>query len=292
MKDKLQRLKSPASEIPLIGPTLHVLSLTIVVFFRSRFGYSYIQPISVFVLLAIALSIFTGFAWTSRFENQVWEKYKFFCLFGASSIGLFFWRWLGCWWREFKRTGEHDHFSGKSLLGKDPLIKSCLEPILAFTAGAYLYLQQEQGYFFGLWLMLASAALSIKEYWNGWYASRESSLRSMQILDSEEMTKETKSQISGNIPPVRTTTSPSSRKSLPMKGKPAKVDKTLRRKYARILGLEPPFSFENARRAYNNKVRAAHPDSAALSDDDLPDDRPEFHELREALKFFKSISSK
>lgn len=292
MKDKQQRLKSPVSQIPIIGPVLHVLSLTIVVFLRKRFGYSYLQPVSIFALLALALLISTGFAWTSQQENQVWEKYKFFCFAGFTIIIFFFGRLIGCWFRQLRGSEEHEHYSGTSLFGDFQLVKTCLEPILVFAAGAYLYIhrQEHEGFAVGLWLMCAATALSIKEYWNGWYDSRQKTLRAMQLSDSEELATETKSATNHSAPPTRTTTKERPR-AVATKSKPAKFDKKLRNKYSKLLGFEAPFTFENARRAYRKKVRAAHPDSSALSDDEMPDDAPEFTELKKALEFFKQHST-
>ena len=60
--------------------------------------------------------------------------------------------------------------------------------------------------------------------------------------------------------------------------------------YADMLGLEPPYNFERAEKAYHKKVRAIHPDSNLSDNPEISDDYPEFEHLRKAKDFFKTYN--
>ena len=155
----------PTSNIPIISTLLHVVSMSIIVFLRQGFGYSFMRPIRLFILFSWVTLLFTGFAWTSKEENTVWLQSRTCCAFAAAALILFFYHCLACRMKEWLQKAPHDHFSGRSLLAwkEQSTAQLYIEPILAFSLGAFFFTKYPNSMFLGFWLMFAATCLSIKE---------------------------------------------------------------------------------------------------------------------------------
>jgi hypothetical protein len=272
--DRQLGAKPPQASIPIVSPVLHVVSMTIVVFLRRKFGYAYLQPVPQFLVIGLALVIFTSFAWTSRDEFSIWHQYAHLCAFGFISLILFFWHCLTCNIREWLKKAPHDNSSGKSWLGLHYSIESCL----VFITGALLFLDHTEFVALGFWLMISAIALSIKEPLNRWYQLRVVKMNEDSHAESKHTMKDTSKQ---ERQPLRKS-SKHRKKASPPKPVTASTS-ALQIRYAAVLGMEPPFNLAKAEKEYRSKQKAAHPDS-----NPSPAANAEFQQLREAIHFFRT----
>lgn len=290
--------KAPQPGIPVVSAVLHVISMTVVVFLRRRFGYSYLQYISTFVAITWGLLIFTGFAWASRNENTVWQHHKWLILFTTTSLVLFFIHLAIAYFGVYLRINPHDHEAGKSWLEtgnpSDPAITHLLiEPLFVFSAGAVFYFISAETVMLGLWLFIAAIAMSIKESINSFHHERKLQQTSDALLDAERNMRHNPYQKKAPRRSVRKTKprKPSFQKqnhSVPQP--PASHDDELAIHYADIIGLEPPYDFKSAQKAYRRKLKELHPDGNLSDDSEISEDTPQFSELRKALHFFKTYN--
>lgn len=273
--DPHTKASPPREEIPILDSILHMLSMSVLVFLRYRFGYAYLKPNSLFLVIGLALTIFTGFAWTSRIENHVWQQFLPFCAFGFTWLIAYCGHWFSCNVLQWLGKAPLDNSSGISLL-----VNWYLETILAFVAGALLFYIGEELIPLGMWLMLAAIALSIKEARNTWYRSRIETVRITSERKSEALSglEETKM----GSPPIR---KPSRIRKKRLLAKPASTPDLSRQKikFANILGIEPRYTLIKAEKAYRQRQREFHPDSNLNANSN-----PQFQQLREAIEFFRN----
>src|SRR5690606_22769981 len=78
MKDRQAEPSPSQPRIPLLSTLLHCVSMTVVVFLRSGFGFAYFRPRSVFLAGIWAFALFTVYAWN---EPAVWQWSASLCVF-------------------------------------------------------------------------------------------------------------------------------------------------------------------------------------------------------------------
>ena len=186
----------PLDGFPVLSPVLQVLSMSVVVFTRHRFGYAYLKPASLFLTLGLALVIFAGFAWTSRTENHVWLKFFPLIAFSFTWLIAYFYHCFICHIRQWIKKAPLDNASGISFLGSWPL-----EMLVAFAIGAWLFYTSQRFLPLGTWLMTAAAALGTKEALNSWYYRRIQTVRATSEGKSETLAG--KKQLEQSNAPIR-----------------------------------------------------------------------------------------
>ena len=292
MKDRQFPPPRQDTGIPLLSPVLHIAAMSVIVYFRRRFGFSFLRPLGIFFALTWAVGFFTAYAWMTRQQNGVWTHYGALCVFFFVAFVLFLAHRLFATGREFVSTGRHDYHSGDSWTlfflpagdrtTRELIAHLAIEPILTAAVALLLY-TLEATRALAVWLFIAAAALALKELINHWDALRKIKRGKDALADTEEVIGQTAPQEAPGA--LRSQAHPKPN-PVPFTPTVAVEDPSQIWRCARVLGMEPPYSLEKATRLYRAKIKVIHPDSA---DSDHPPENAsaEVTELTEALNFFR-----
>ncbi len=263
MKDRQIQSAGAQASVPLLSPVLHWFAMPALVFLRSRFGFSFLSPKSVFIAFIWAQVLFSVYAWL---EQGAWPKYWAIAGFGLGASILYTLHLSVAFSRELARKGKHDFYSGTSHLLRLPgfsqfrgnqkfetLLHLWFEPFLIFASAGIL-----RGFFaehrLSLWLLFVAAAMCLKEFINYWYGIRSEKKHEDIIEDAEE--KMPGGGTFAEIPlPVAGTRKPRARRA----PQGAASDAELR--FAEVLRLMPPYSLEQAEANYRQLIKTIHPDA-------------------------------
>ena len=289
MKDVQMPLAGGEQRIPILSPVFHCCAMTVLVFFRSSFGFSFLRPRSVFFVFSWAFLLFTIYAWN---EPAVWSAYRPACIFGIAAAALY-WTHLGfAFANEWGDDWRHDRHSGNSHIlwilrlagvpATDRLegnIHLWAEPSLVLLCAAALRLCSEVH--LSGWLFFAAACFWCKEVLNRWFGRRYHK-KQKDILDDAAATVEPL------VPTVEQGPVRATRKERVKRTRnTADAEETAReRHFAEILRLRLPYALESAEENYRTLIRLEHPDATG---EDSPEANARAAELNEAIEFFREL---
>lgn len=203
MKDRQVEQLPAQFRIPFVSAFLHCVSMTALVYLRSRFGYAYLRPRSVFFAFSWAFTLFLIYAWT---EAEVWRKAWPVCLYGTTTVALYWAHLATAFVSEVKSRAKHDNESGTphfhqlvKRLGKDVTQRMAInlqiwgEPLLILLAGLLLRWPVGEKYL-SAWLIIVAPCLCAKECFNFWFLIRHKKRRKDSIEDAEDMFDHTATQ--------------------------------------------------------------------------------------------------
>ena len=286
MRDRQVEIPSGQARIPLISALLHCVSMSVLVYLRSSFGFVYLRSKSVFFAFSWALLLFTIYAWN---EPGIWREYKFVCFFGVGSVALYWLHLTVSFVRELYRTGEHDRFSGKShpfrlmrWWGRVETPRAEMIQHLWIEPGAVLLSALVIRWIVGdahlsLWLLFAAGCLWLKEALNYWHQLRQQKRQEDIFADTEDSVADTSPNTPNFEPPV------AARKARVQRQRSSGEDLTTERQFAELLRLFPPYSLEIAEEHYRALIKDEHPDTQG----DTAASTPRTAELNAALKYFR-----
>jgi hypothetical protein len=281
MKDKQGEPASPQARIPVISDILHFVAMTVVVYLRSSFGFSYLRSKAVFIAFSWAVVLFTVYSWL---EPGRWQQFGSLCIFGMGAVVLYQVHLIPALRRETKRQGEHDSYSGTSHLirwippasNKDSAeremnIHLWAEPGLVLILAFIFRLTGIK--LLSSWLFLAAICLFLKELQNYWSELRKEKVHSDMVGD---IPKSVKDSGTSNIPaPKATRTAPVKRQRTTV---PAEQER-----HALTLRLIPPYSLEQANTNFKSLIKLAHSDV----NQELPEGSTTAAELNKAVEYFR-----
>lgn len=286
MRDRQVELPGGQGGIPFVSPFLHCVSMTVLVYLRTSFGFVYLRPKSVFFAFSWAFLLFTVYAWN---EPEVWQEYHRVCFFGLGSVGLYCFNLSGAFLRELKRKGEHDRFSGRShpftllrWLGKgmSPRLEMIqhlwVEPAAVLFAALAIRLGFGERHL-SVWLCLAATCLWTKEALNYWQDLRQAKRRDDIFAETEESVESTSPNTPNFEPPM------AARKARVKRQRNASDDPATQRRFAELLRLLPPYTIANAEAHYRALIKEEHPDTHAED----AESSPRTAELNAALAYFR-----
>lgn len=291
MIDRQVRESSADPRIPILSDILHMVSMTVIVFLRCDFGLSFLRPRSIFLAIGWPITLFTIYAWQTRYSNQHWNHWQPELIFAVSAFGLWLLHLLIAGIRQVNKARPHDLYSGSSwvhlpALSADSKRKEkleaaqriLLEPGIVLIA-SFLASTKLSSPLLGNWLFITGALLFFKESLNYWNTIRKA-VRTQDSIEDAKKTLEPQANQDSEAAPLR---NKGSNKETSASPPPSEEVKSARH-YARLLGMQPPYSPDKAFKLYREKVKATHPDVSDL--DSIPEDG-QFGELREAMKFFQ-----
>lgn len=290
--DRQVREASADPKIPIVSDALHIASMTVIVFLRCDFGLSFLRPKSIFFALGWPITLFAIYAWFTRYENGNWAHWHHFLIFAVVSFGLWLLHLFIATLRQFHKSRPHDLFSGSSwihlpALSQDENKKAkleafqriILEPGLALAASAIVRINLPAP-LLADWLTIAGTLLFFKETLNYWNTVRKT-VRTKDSIEDAKKTLEPQAAQEFESAPLR---KKEDSKAASVTSTP-KTEVKAARQYARLLGMEPPYSADKAFKLYREKIKATHPDVADI--ESIPEEG-QFGELREAMKFFQN----
>jgi hypothetical protein len=289
MKDK--QIPTPGTEprIPVISAVLHSVSMTVLVFLRSSFGFAYLSPKSVFFAFSWAFILFTIVAWN---EPEIWREFRVVCFFGMAAVILYWLHLFGAFLRELYGKGEHDHYSGRShplrLMRKKGRVPGSVfemnlhlwgEPAAILIGGLALRLVLRERHL-SMWFVLVAVCLWFKEAFNYWHQLRQRKRQGDIFEDAGETVEPHSATESHNSEPPKAT-----RKAPVKRGRSAAAtaEAERERRAAELLRLLPPYSLEKAEENYHALIKTDHPDA----NDGTPESTAMSAELNEAIAYFR-----
>jgi hypothetical protein len=283
MKDRQIQQRPLQMRIPFVSAILHCVSMTVVVFLRSSFGYAYLRPKSVFFAFSWAFFLFFIYAWK---EKEVWAQYWLMCLYSAAAITLYVLHLLTSFFLELFRGGEHDYDSGtphtlRILRYFDqpttPLFEMnwhiWVEPGFVLFSGLFLNLALGEKHL-SLWLILAAPCLSIKEALNYWFQIRQKKRHVDSRDDAENIFEDTPT---GPIIEAPKPVGKAKIKRVRASDHSA-ADDIKERHFAQLLRMIPPYRLEDAEQNYKSLIEEIQ---AAPGSDTLAS------ELNQAIAHFR-----
>jgi hypothetical protein len=265
MKDRQIQSTGAQPSVPILSPILHWLAMPAIVFLRSRFGFSFLSPKSVFFAFVWAHLLFSIYAWI---EQGVWFKYWAVASFGLGAAALYLLHLMLAFSREVGGQGKHDFYSGTSHLLRLPgfsqlrgnprselMVHLWIEPFLALTSAAMLraFFSEHR---LSTWLVLVAVAMWLKEFINFWYGIR-SEKKHEDILDDAE--EKMPGSSSAEVPlPAAGTRKPRAKRA--PNASTDTIEMAQEQRYAELLRLMPPSSLEQAEQNYRHLIKAVHPD--------------------------------
>ena len=286
MRDRQVEIPSGQARIPLISALLHCISMSVLVYLRSSFGFVYLRSKSVFFAFSWALLLFTIYAWN---EPQVWQEYRFVCFFGIGSVALYWLHLTISFVRELHRKGEHDRFSGKShpfrlmrLCGRVETPRAEMIQHLWIEPGAVLLSAIVIRWIAGdarlsLWLLSAAGCLWLKEALNYWHQLRQQKRQEDIFADTEDSVADTSPNTPNFEPPV------AARKARVKRQRSSGEDLATERRFAELLRLFPPYSLEMAEEHYRVLIKDEHPDTQG----ETAESTSRTVELNAAVEYFR-----
>ena len=287
MKDRQVGPSSPQTQIPLLSAALHCVSMTVNVFLRSSFGFTYLRPKSVFFACSWAFILYSIYAFD---EKEVWARNWLLCLYGLSAVVLYFIHLSIAFVHQIGRNGEHDHYSGTPhvlrilrRLGKPASPRFIRhwqilwEPLAIFTIAAVLRLFGQKNLSF--WLACVAPCLAIKEALNSWFELRHRKRHkdagddAVDIFDDGPATIDTEPPKAARKERIKRTR-PSAQSAL---------DNLTEERFMQILRLLPVFTQEQAEQNYRTLIKQFHPDP----NQDSPENNARTTELNEAIEYFR-----
>jgi hypothetical protein len=288
MKDRQIPLSGAEPRIPFVSDALHCITMTVLVFLRSSFGFVYLRPKSVFFAFTWAFVLFTIYAWN---EPDVWRQYSIVCLFGIVAAGLY-WIHLGLAFTiQWTNDAQHDRYSGTShplrflrfsgisrIPGLERILHLWIEPLCVLLAALVLrVLFREQH--LSTWLLIVAPCFWFKEVLNVWFELRHRKRQRDMFDDASETTDPAAATGPHHGAPKATR-----KEQVRRKRNSALAEESAReRHFAELLRLREPYSLETAEEHYRTLVRMEHPDA----NDGSPESTARTAELNEAVEFFR-----
>ena len=264
MRDRQVEIPTGQARIPLVSALLHCVSMSVLVYLRSSFGFVYLRSKSVFFAFSWALLLFTIYAWN---EPPVWQEYRFVCVFGIGSVALYWFHLTISFVRELNRKGEHDRYSGRShpfrlmrLWGSVATPRAEMIQHLWVEPAAVLISAVVIRIMFGdthlsLWLLFAAVCLWVKEALNYWHQLRQQKRQEDIFSDTEDSVADTSPNTPNFEPPV------AARKARVKRQRSSGEGQATERRFAELLRLFPPYSLEMAEEHYRALIKEEHPDN-------------------------------
>jgi len=211
MKDRQVEPTPSHPRIPILSAVLHWVSMSVVVYFRSGFGFAYLRPKSVFLATIWAFTLFSIYAWN---EPAVWKQHASLACFGMMASVLYLLHLMASVWSEARGNATHDHDSGiphsfrlLRIAGSQPSAKARAawliwgEPFLVLLAAlAAGWVPNAKS--LSTWLLISAVCLWLKEALNLWFQIRQRKRHRDAIQDAEDGLDA--SHITGDTPPVAT----------------------------------------------------------------------------------------
>jgi hypothetical protein len=262
--------------------------MTALVYLRSSFGFVFLRPKSVFLAFSWAFILFFIVAWL---EPELWHEYRAMCIFGLGSVALYWIHLLVAVSRELYRAGEHDQYSGTSLIlrllrrpgftteSAEMNVHLLGEPATVLLFSIVLRLVFAEKYL-SAWLVVVAVCMICKEGMNYWFRVRRDKIKDDMISDAKEQGE----ALPDNHPPAA---APKATRKEPVKRKRNTVtaeEKAQEMNFAELLRLREPFTLDKAEENYRTLIRLEHPDA----NEDSPESNARTAELNNAIEFFRS----
>ena len=211
MKDRQVEHTPAQSRIPFVSAFLHCVSMTVIVFLRSGFGYAYLRPKSVFISFSWAFLLFTTYAWL---EPGKWRGNAVLCLFGLTAMLLYAVHLTAAFVSELRGNATHDNDSGTPHMLRLPRSAAVpqpdtfraawvmwAEPALVLLA-AFVARWPLGATNLSTWFFLTAPCLWLKEFLNHWLQIRQQKRRHDSMEDAKDGLQGSHAQT--DVPPTAT----------------------------------------------------------------------------------------
>ena len=194
------KAQTPLNGIPVISPTLHVLAMPCLVWWRRNFGYAVLSPKSVFLVLIVLVAVACYLLYDDTPQRR--DHFALPAAFALTTSLLYLAHLAWAYLQHVRRKTEHDQYAGASHLllflpkrqWTQPLVSRVIEPAITIALG-YLVVPGVLGIF----LCSSGIALALREQINVWISVRTGII----IRDSIAKTKGDLDQVAPHkSPPI------------------------------------------------------------------------------------------
>jgi len=210
MKDR-QALQTPALlRIPVLSTVLHCISMSVLVFMRSGFGYAYLRPKSLLLACSWAFLLFTVYAWH---EPRVWAAHSSLCVLGLASVALYALHLMWAFASQLRGSATHDNHAGTPhtlrmfqwlglpvSTGSQNFWVIWAEPGFVLLAGMLCLAGGYAQASLSTWFLLAGSCLWLKESLSYWLQLRQRKKQRDSFEDAEEGLKPESGQVQTDLP--------------------------------------------------------------------------------------------
>jgi hypothetical protein len=287
MNDKQAPAAQATYGIPILSPLLHHLAMPVVVFWRYRFGFSYLGRKRIFYSCIWACMLLSYIVWhTPSLKDHYGSLSAFLCL----SSALYLLHLVSSFGDEIRKSGKHDQYSGDSHLlrfgnnsrleaddRKKLFVRFSIEPALTLVAGILLNLTVA-GRSLGRFLIFAGLCLFLKEGINAWLTLRRGKRHTDLASDIVDEYPQPESQ---PPPSGNSTRKPKANRQRSISRETGATQEE--RKHAQTLRLLPPYTLAAAIENYRLLIKEAHPDYHGGD----PNATAMTQDLNEAMEYFR-----
>ncbi len=291
MIDRQPQPSTPLARIPFLSAVLHCIAMTVIVYLRFSFGFTYLRPRSVFFVFSWAFVLFFIYSWI---EPGVWPEYRGVCLYGMGAVLLYLVNFVWAFFSELYEKGEREYYSGTSypirlmrLAGWFPSARLemnwhiWVEPGLVLLAAAVLRLLFGERHL-STWLFVVAPCFCFKECLNYWFRIRQKKRGAEAIKEAEEQINTPANNADVAAPKAARKQNVKQQRA----GTMSAAEELQERRFAALLEMEPPFSLEQAEQNYRRLIKDCHPDP----NDDSAENNRQTAELNDAVEFFRARS--
>ena len=288
MKDSHVERSAPG-RIWGLSPLLHCVTMTVLVYLRSSFGFALFYPRSIFLAFSIAVGVLDEIP---RESPEIWHEYRALIIFSNGAVVLYWLHYGITFFREWgrKRERERDDYSGTShalrVLHNRGVSKRTaeinlhlwMEPAIVLLFAAALRFAFNERHL-SAWLVIAASCMICKEGLNYWAETRRGNLLDDINEDAEELDKELGgSQTKAEAPQAARTGKQTMKRTVVLS---PEEERELR--FADILGIAEPHDLEEAEANFRERIQLTHPDTHGNS----PETHARSVDLNEAIEFFR-----
>jgi len=164
---------TPLNGIPVISPTLHVLAMPSLVWWRRNFGYAVFSPKSVFLVLIALVAVACYLLYNDTPQRR--DRFALTAAFALTTSLLYLAHLVWSYVQHVRKKTEHDQYAGDSHLllflpnrqWIKALVSRFIEPAITIALGYFVI----PG-FLGIFLCASGIALALREQINAWISLR------------------------------------------------------------------------------------------------------------------------
>lgn len=285
MDDVIHQRPNP-TPIPILSPALHCVAMTVLVYLRSSFGYTFLRPKSIFFACSWAFVLLFIMAWN---EPPYWREYRAVCIFGAGAVVLYWLHFAATFFREWLKQGEDDQYPGtphalrfaralRFPVTSGETIRFFIEPGLVFVVAALLRLAFCERHL-STWLVVVSGCMIGREAINYWTTIRREKVIAETVRKAKQQGDAFSDQPAAPVPKA------TRKEPVRRQRNTATAEESAREtRFSELLRLRKPYTLDKAEENYRALIKLEHPDAS----EDSPESNARAAELNEAIDFFRN----
>ena len=289
MIDRQPKAPDPEPRIPFVSDLLHFIAMTALVWLRSSFGFVFLRSKAVFFAFSFSFILMEIIAWHYDF---IWRYVRALCIFGTTTVILYWLHLLRSWCSELLRSAGHDNYAGtphtlrllkwagvKSFKNLETAVYWGVEPVIVLVAAVAFRVLFSESYL-SLWLFVTAAAMCAKEWLNHWFEVRREK-RKGQMVDEIVLEAQRRADLAARSSEASKNTRKAAQNRPRARTGSTGDDKE--RRHAEVLQLPDAYDLQIVEQHFRDLIKGTHPDR----NDDSAESTRETSALNDARDYFR-----